>query len=162
MSMNKYIEEYIEARKRELTKKESNEKEKLIKKLFKDKGEKKEFKEENPKEYSRDYPLYDNEQQKWYRRSIGEVSDEDYKELLKWIPEESEEQQIEEPKSKSISGWYYFAIIFIIIGLIGSVFAMAVGRDAGIIAGVSIGISVLILCSQIILLCKIERNTRTE
>ena len=110
--MNKYIEEYIEARKRELTKKESNEKEKLIKKLFKDKGEKKEFKEENPKEYSRNYLLYDNEQQKWYRRSIGEVSDEDYKELLKWIPEESEEQQIEEPKSKSISGWYYFAIIF--------------------------------------------------
>ena len=38
MPMNKYIEEYIEARKRELTKKESNEKEKLIKKLFKDKS----------------------------------------------------------------------------------------------------------------------------
>ena len=49
MPMNKYIEEYIEARKRELTKKESNEKEKLIKKLFKDKGEKKEFKDQSEK-----------------------------------------------------------------------------------------------------------------
>lgn len=49
MPMNKYIEEYIEARKRELTKKESNEKEKLIKKLFKDKGEKKSSKRKIPK-----------------------------------------------------------------------------------------------------------------
>ncbi|MBP5743165.1 MAG: hypothetical protein J6W49_07000, partial [Paludibacteraceae bacterium] len=96
---------------------------------------------------------------KWYRLSIGDISDEDYKELLKWIPETPEEPK---QKSKGISGWYYFAIIFIIIGLIGSFFAIAVGRDAGIIAGLSIGISVLILCSQIILLCKIERNTRTE
>ncbi len=149
--MNKYIEEYIEERKQELKKD-------LIKRLFNDKGDV-EFKEDEG--YSSDYPQYDSVQQKWFRRSIGEVSDEDYKELLKWIPGSVNEPR-QKPKRKSISGWYYFAIIFIIIGLIGSFFAMAAGGDAGIIAGVSIGISVLILCPQIILLCKIERNTRTE
>ena len=157
--MNKYIENYIEERKKELAAEALDEKQNLIKKMFRYQGEK-EFNEENPKEYSRDYPLYDKQAGKWYRLNIGEVSDEDYAELLKWMPKTDNTPT--EPKRKSISGWYYFAIIFIIIGLIGSFFAMAVGGDAGIIAGVSIGISVLILCSQIILLCKIERNTRTE
>ncbi|MBP5136605.1 MAG: hypothetical protein ILP23_04685 [Paludibacteraceae bacterium] len=157
--MNEYIEEYIETRKKELAAEALDEKQKLIKKLFKNQGEK-EFKEENPEAYSRDYPLYDATVKKWYRLSIGDISDEDYAELLKWMPKTDNTPT--EPKRKSISGWYYFAIIFIIIGLIGSFFAIAVGRDAGIIAGLSIGISVLILCSQIILLCKIERNTRTE
>lgn len=157
--MNKYIENYIEKRKKVLAAEALDEKQKLIKNFFKDQGEK-EFKEENPEAYSRDYPLYDGQTKKWYRLNIGEVSDEDYAELLKWIPKTDNTPT--EPKRKSISGWYYFAIIFIIIGLIGSFFAMAAGGDAGIIAGVSIGISVLILCSQIILLCKIERNTRTE
>lgn len=40
----------------------------------------------NNKEKSNNYPHYDYKTQKAYRENVIDISDEDYAELLKWIP----------------------------------------------------------------------------
>lgn len=143
MPMNKYIEEYIGARAFE-------NKDGILNKF--QIGEK-EF-NKKPKEGDKAYPFFDSSQKLYYRYKIDELEYDDYKELLKWIPSEK--------KEKKISGWYYFAIALIMIGIVGALITVLAGGKEYAITAISMVVGILTLCSQIILLSKIEYNTRKE
>ena len=155
--MNKYIEEYITRRKEEIAEEErlakQAQKDGLVEKL---KLGKREYQSDFPEESETDFPYYDSVRNEYYRCNIGEVSDEDYLELLKYVP--ADDKPKEAPK-KSMSGWHTFAVIMMILGcLAGAIEGLL--EDGSIIVAIGIVLGVLIFFSQIILLCKIEYNTR--
>lgn len=102
------------------------------------------------------FPFYDDNALDRYRYNAGIITDEDYNELLKYAPQNSATPKV----TKQMSGWYVFSIIMMILGCLGGLIAGFAAENA-IIAIVSI-LVVLIFFSTIILLCKIEYNTRTN
>lgn len=158
-TMNKYIEEYISQRKQEIA--EDNrlakeaEREVVLDKLHLGKRE---YHKDFPDETEENFPCYDSERNEYFRYNLGEVSDEDYTELLKYLPKENKPKKM---NNKKISGWYTFAIIMLILCCLGALIG-GIAEEyplLNIIAGV---LGSLIFFSQIILLCKIEYNTRIE
>lgn len=156
--MNKYVEEYIAKRKDEIAEDarlaKEGEKAGVLEKLHL--GER-EYHKDFPNEPEDNFPQYDSYRNQYFRYNLGEVSDEDYAELLKYVPAETKP---EVESNKKMSGWYTFAIVLMILGCIGGVI---VGFSSGDIhtAVVSV-LGSLIFFSQIILLCKIEFNTQTK
>ena len=57
-----------------------------------------------------DYPLYDYKEKNWYKEDVIDISDEDYAELLKWLP-----KNIKTEIKKS--GWYTYSIILLILNI---------------------------------------------
>ena len=150
--MNRYVEDYIARRKDEIVKEKEKERMKLLAKLRV--GEK-EYWKSFPSESMENFPFYDDNLDR-YRYNAGEITDEDYNELLKYAPQNSATPEV----TKHMSGWYVFSIIMMILGCLGGLIAGVAAEDA-IIAIVSI-LGVLIFFSTIILLCKIEYNTRSN
>ena len=167
--MNKYIEEYITRRKVEIAKEEQEKMASLINNL---RLGKKEFHKDFPNEPEKSFPYFYSSAAFKYRYNIGEVSDEDYAELLKYVPENNTPIV----PYKKMNKWYFFAIITLILGCIGGIILAFVGDDLAFssIGGVliesdggngyviSLILSALMFLSQIILLCKIEYNTRLK
>ena len=151
--MNKYVEEYIAKRKVEVENEKRLEIEKLSTRL--QLGEK-EFRKDFPNEDIENFPYYDAGSMSHYRYNAGEISDEEYAELLKYAPKNVASLNV----TKKMSGWYVFAIIMMIIGCIGSIF-VGVGTRS-VMTGIASALGVIIFFSQIILLCKIEYNTRSN
>ncbi len=149
--MNKYIKEYIELRKEEIVEEERLKKFGLLEKL---KLGKMEYSGDFPDDPKDSFPYYDISRNDCYRYNLGEVSEEDYAELLKYIPADNNP---EVPQKKK-SGWYTFALVLLSIGCLIGVIGGMVMEDIWYTIGIVIG--VLIFFSQIILLCKIEYNTR--
>lgn len=79
---------------------------------------------------------------------IGDVTDEEWEELQKYLP-----------KDDKISGWYYLGIILICVCVIISFWLLS---EDQVIAGISLTLGSLLTSSTIILLSKIELNTRKE
>ena len=157
--MNKYIEEYISQRKREILEEEQlakqAEKEDILEKLHL--GDR-EYQSDFPDEPENNFPCYDSVRNEYYRYYLGEVSDDDYLELLKYIPKE------DKPKvtsSKKMSGWYTFAIVMLILCCSGTLIGGIV-EEYPFLTIIAAILGSLIFFSQIILLCKIEYNTRAE
>ena len=151
--MNKYVEEYIAKRKVEIEKEKKVERMKLLAKLHI--GEK-EYLKDFPGENWENFPEYDDTTFNHFRYNAGEITDEEYKELQKYAPQKSTEPEA----TKRMSGWYVFSIIMMILGCLGGLI-IGLSEENAIIAIVSI-LGVLIFFSQIILLCKIEYNTRSN
>jgi lipopolysaccharide export LptBFGC system permease protein LptF len=156
--MNKYIEEYISQRKKELVEDEQlakqAEKEEILEKLHLGKRE---YFNEFPDEPENNFPCYDSEKNEYFRYNMGEVSDNDYIELLKYLPKEDKPKK---KNDKKMSGWYTFAIVMMILCCIGGVIG-ALSSEEYPVAIMSV-LGSIIFFSQIILLCKIEYNTRAE
>lgn len=148
--MNKYIEEYISKQK-----KQSHEDNKmsLAEVLNNLQIGKKEYLSEFEGAPTMDFPFYDMEKNDYYRYNVGEVSDEEYKELLKYVPEDSMPNSTSKGK---MSFWYWFAIVLMAVGIISGI--VVADDDAGI--GIGIIIGSMVFFSQIILLSRIEYNTR--
>ena len=156
--MNKYIEDYIAQRKKELAEEKlrTNEAEKagLLDRL---QIGKREYRDDFPNEAFDNFPYYDNLKGKHYRYNVGEVSDEDYAELLKYVPS----KDIPSVNSANkIGGWYTFGVIMMIIGCIGGIVVGSETESA--VVAICIIIGVLAFFSQIVLLSKIEFNTRSK
>lgn len=80
-----------------------------------------------------------------------QMTDEEFEELMKYIPEERQEHQNQYP----MSGWYGFAIAITVI----SAFVMVAGSGAAaIIGGCVFGYMLFFMLPIICLLVKIERN----
>ena len=77
--MNKYIKEYIELRKEEIVEEERLKKFGLLEKL---KLGKMEYSGDFPDDPKDSFPYYDISRNDCYRYNLGEVSEEDYAELL--------------------------------------------------------------------------------
>ena len=158
-NMNKYIEDYIKQRKLEIAEEErlakESEKEEV---LFKLHIGAKEYYKDFLNEPADNFPFYDSAQQKHYRYNLGDVTDDEYAELLKYIPSENK------PKvdtNKKMSGWYTFSIIMVILGCIGG-FIIGIMDKFNILYVIFSVLVSLIFFSQIILLCKIEYNTQSN
>lgn len=156
--MNQYVEKYIERRKREIAEEnESVRKEKISKIANKIQIGEREFRKDFPDEPEFDFPYVDYSQNQCYRYNIGELSDEEYEELLKYIPDA---KKAESNEKKGMTGWYIFAIVMLVLSCIGGCVAgIALASWSTAIGAV---LTSLIFFSQIILLCKIEYNTRNK
>lgn len=152
--MNKYIEEYISKQKRQ---NQEDKKMPLADVLNKLQIGKKEYLSEFEGAPTMDSPFYDMEKNDYYRYNIGEVSDEEYEELLKYVPEDVKPDGIVKGK---MSFWYWFAIVLMAVGVIGGI-AVALERH-GEAAGIGIIVGSMVFFSQIILLSRIEYNTRKK
>ena len=156
--MNKYVEEYISRRKQEIVEEEmmakDAEKEGVLNKL---KLGEREYRDQFPDEPDDNFPYYDSSRFMYYRYNAGEISDEDYAELLKYLP--SYDKPVVE-SDKKMSGWYTFAIIMMIMGCIGGIIGGVAAESGWLAIGSVLG--TLIFFSQIILLCRIEYNTRSN
>lgn len=100
-----------------------------------------------------DYPdrrIVDGKE-RWCRFIPIQMTDEEFEELKKYIPEERQEHQNQYP----MSGWYGFAIAITVI----SAFVMVAGSGAAaIIGGCVFGYMLFFMLPIICLLAKIERN----
>ncbi|MBO4741186.1 MAG: hypothetical protein J5605_06030 [Bacteroidales bacterium] len=156
--MNKYVEEYISKRKKEVEREKiSDRKEKITKLANKIQIGEREFRKDFPDEPEFNFPYVDYSQNQCYRYNIGELSDEEYEELLKYVPEA---KKVEDNEIKGLSGWYGFAIAMMVLGCIGGCVA-GIALESWSIA-IEIVLSSLVFFAQIILLCKIEFNTRKK
>jgi len=85
--MNKYIEDYIKQRKLEIAEEErlakESEKENVLSKLH---IGAKEYYKDFPNEPADNFPFYDSALQQHYRYNLGDVTDDEYAELLKYVP----------------------------------------------------------------------------
>ena len=81
--MNRYVEDYIARRKDEIVKEKEKERMKLLAKLRV--GEK-EYWKSFPSESMENFPFYDDIALDRYRYNAGEITDEEYNELLKYAP----------------------------------------------------------------------------
>lgn len=150
--MNKYIEEYISMQKKQ---NHEDSKMSIADVLNKLKIGKKEYLSEFEGAPTMDFPFYDMEKNDYYRYNVGEVSDEEYEELLKYLPDDSKSNGASKGK---MSFWYWFAIVLMVVGVIGGI-AVASERH-GEAAGIGIIVGSMVFFSQIILLSRIEYNTR--
>lgn len=152
--MNKKIEEYIQKRKEELASEKEQEKINLLFQLGLAKV-RREYQRNHPGEPLAAFP-YQNANGAHYRivGNCEEISDEEYQELLKYAPQEKKEK-------KKISGWYLYGQIMMILGGLGGLIMAAAADDGSqAIAGIGLILGSITLFSQIILLAKIEYNTR--
>ena len=157
--MNKYIEEYISSRKKEIAEdkrlaKEA-EREIVLDKLHLGKRE---YHKDFPNEIEENFPCYDSDRNEYFRYNLGEVSDEDYAELLKYLPKEDKPKKT---SNKKMSGWYTFAIVMMFICCLGA-FIGGIVEKYPLLSIIQAILGSLIFFSQIILLCKIDYNTRIE
>lgn len=159
--MNKYVEKFIERRKKEMQIEKEQKKLDVLETIWTGMTERVYSKE---KKVTGEFPLFDPKKEKAYRLKykdgIEEISDEDYEELLKFIPTDNKNTQIVKER---ISGWYTFAMILIAIGCLAG--AVIIGESKSSDESVSGLLSILgslIIASQIILLCQIEYNTRNK
>lgn len=107
--MNEYLQKYLEKRKAE----EQKEHQKQVIKLVNDLriGE---VEYSTGTDYDReDFPYYDPKKGKYYRYTIGELTNEEYDLLVKENDKKPTEIQRAEPE---ISGWKSFAIVMIVLG----------------------------------------------
>lgn len=149
--MNKYIQEYISKQKKQ---NHEDNKMYLSDVLNKLQIGKKEYLSEFEGAPTVDFPYYDVDKDDYYRYNVGEVSDEEYEELLKYVPEDAKPDGIVRGK---MSFWYGFAIVLMVVCVIGGII-IASNEDAGL--GIGIIIGSMVFFSQIILLARIEYNTR--
>ena len=153
--MNEMIQNYIDKRKEEIALEHEREKHQLLENLS---IGNKIYSDSNKR--TLEFPLYyeyDLNNKAYRIDAADNLSEEDYAELLKYVPKK------DKPKTESkeeMSGWYYFAIIMMFIGCIGGI-ALGVKNKDAVVAIASV-LGVLIFFSQIILLCKIEYNTRSK
>ena len=119
----------------------------------------------NNKEKSNNYPHYDYKTQKAYRENVIDISDEDYAELLKWIPikEKQDEKNInKKTEKKKISGWYTYSIILLILSIIGFFILLFVSIDEEdwIFFGIGVGELIMfsLFCGIVQLLSKIKQG----
>ena len=156
--MNKYIEEYISKRKKEIVEEEKMakdaEKAGIIDKL--NLGER-EYHDQFPDEPVENFPFFDSSRIMPYRYNAGEISDEDYAELLKYLPLNDKPVV---KSDKKMSSWYTFAIIMMILGCFGGIIGGTAAESGWLAIGSVLG--TVIFFSQIILLCRIEYNTRSN
>ena len=150
--MNKYIQDYISKKKKE---NKEDEKMSLAEVLNKLQIGKKEYLGDFEGAPTMDFPFFDMEKNDYYRYNVGEVSDEEYEELLKYVPDEVNPNGINKGK---MSFWYWFAIILMAVGVIGGI--VVASEWHGEAAGIGIIIGSMVFFSQIILLSRIEYNTR--
>ncbi len=144
--VKKYIDEQIEKQKKAY----QEEKLKTLKKLKLGDFEKR------PKGAKKDdYPEVDEYGDR-YRFIPAEISDEEYEELKKHIPDEVKE----EPKA---NGWYTFAIVVTVIAAIVMLIGFgAESEPAAIIGGSIFGYMLFFMLPIISLLSKIEQNQRDK
>lgn len=148
--MNKYIEDYISKKKKENKEDEEITLAEILNEL--EIGEK-EYLGDFKGAPKMDFPFYDMEKGDYYRYNAGEVSDEEYKELLKYVPD-----KVKRDNGK-MSFWYWFSIILMFICIIGDI---ALGAEENWGAGLGIIVGSMIFFAQIILLSRIEYNTRNN
>ena len=118
----------------------------------------------NNKEKSNNYPHYDYKTQKAYRENVIDISDEDYAELLKWIP--IKKKQDEENKNIKTgikkSGWYTYSIILLILNISVVLILMTASIEEGewIYFGIGFGgfIMFSLLCGIVQLLSEIKQG----
>lgn len=153
--MNEAIQSYIEKRKVEIPIEHEREKQQLLEKL---KIGKRVFSGKSTA--SLEYPLLiqDTYDQKSYKIDVAEgFTDEDYEELLKYVPNKDKEIKSEGGKSF----WYFFGIILMLVGIVAGVY-LAGTNPYERLTGVAISIGSMVFFSQMILLAKIEYNTREK
>ena len=150
--MNKYIQDYISKKKKE---NKEDEKMSLAEVLNKLQIGKKEYLSDCEGAPTMDFPFFDMEKNDYYRYNVGEVSDEEYEELLKYVPDEVNPNSTNKGK---MSFWYWFAIILMAVGVIGGI--VVASERHGEASGIGIIIGSMVFFSQIILLSRIEYNTR--
>ncbi len=102
-----------------------------------------------------EFPYYDSVRDDYYRYTVGDVTDEEFEELLKYVPNDDKPKEIFKNK---MSFWYWFAIVLMLGGIIGGIALASERETEG--AGIGLIIGSMLMCSQIILLSKIEYNTR--
>ena len=151
-TMNKYIQDYISKKKKE---NKEDEKMSLAEVLNKLQIGKKEYLGDCDGAPTMDFPFFDMEKNDYYRYNVGEVSDEEYEELLKYVPDEVNPNGTNKGK---MSFWYWCAIILMAVGIIGGI--VVASERHGEAAGIGIIIGSMVFFSQIILLSRIEYNTR--
>lgn len=150
--MNKYIEEYIS---KKVEESHENQKMPLADILNKLQIGERVYLGDCEGAPTMDFPFYDMGRNDYYRYSIGEVTDEEYEELLKYVPDDT---KLKVTAKGKMSFWYWFAIVLMVVGVIGGI-AVASERH-GEAAGIGIIIGSMVFFSQIILLSRIEYNTR--
>ena len=155
--MNQHIEKYIEERKREISRQKENEKMQLLLKLG---LVEKDYYTQIGDQKKEDYPFYDPKKIMYYKliykEGVEEITDEEYSELLKYVPQEEEQNTID----NSMSGWYYFSIFMMILGIVGGI-ALGIVFESFVYL-ITVILYVLIFFTQTFLLCKIEKNTRSN
>ena len=102
-----------------------------------------------------DYPLYDYKEKNWYKEDVIDISDEDYAELLKWLP-----KNIKTEIKKS--GWYTYSIILLILNISFVLILMTASIEEGewIYFGIGVGgfIMFSLLCGIVQLLSEIKQG----
>ncbi len=151
--MNKYIEEYISNQKKQ---NQEDKKMTVAEVLNNLKIGKKEYLKDFDGSPNMDFPFYDMEKNDYYRYNVGEMTDEEFEELLKYVPEDSVPSKNTNGK---MSFWYWFAIVLMFVGIISGIAVASSERD-GVIGGIGIIVGSMVFFSQIILLSRIEYNTR--
>lgn len=102
-----------------------------------------------------DYPEID-EMGDRYRFIPVEITDEEYEQLKKYIPDEVKEES-------SVNGWYTFAIVVTCIAVIVMLIGFgAESEPAAIIGGSVFGYMLFFMLPIIALLSKIEQNQRNK
>lgn len=149
--MNENIQHYIAERKEEVLFEHEKEKHLILEQLNLGKRV-----YSDSKKQTSEYPLRDdlgNNNNAYRIDAADDLTEEEYEELRKYAINNEESK-------KGMSGWYYFAIIMMILGCLGGIY---VGSEAdNALVAISIILGILIFFSQIILLCKIEYNTRSN
>jgi hypothetical protein len=120
--MNEKIAKYIEIRKQEIALEKENEKMRVLAELgiF-------EKKYSGSSKTSEEFPFYDPAEMRSYKIIIDgeEISEEDYEELLKYVPKEEQEMDGFECDGKTYSSikitssWFQYAKTMIVVGAIG-------------------------------------------
>lgn len=133
--MNKYIEEYISKRKQEIAEEELKAKQKKKATLLKDLNIGViEYRTDFPNEPAENFPNWDSLNAKYYRNNIGEITDEEYSELLKYVPDKSKDEK---------SGWHTFATVKIILG------GIAVAISLFLLVEIKLGVDTLVKNSNL-------------
>ena len=163
--MNKYIGDYISRRKVEMENLRQIEQSGLWNTLHLGECE---FSNDFPNEPKENFPYYDISLGKYYRYNPGVVTDEDYVELLKYVPNNHSKHDNDEPhrlnKPHKLSGWYSFSIVVTIITAFVMLFGLVVD-DSGIVFAIGGGVFIYMLFFMLPIICllaKIEYNQRVR
>ncbi|MBP5516455.1 MAG: hypothetical protein J6X86_05845 [Bacteroidales bacterium] len=157
LTMNEYIKNYIEERKRKIS--ESNEqdfKEKVVRLATELEIGEKEYTEESGFACE-GYPYYDGEKRRYYRYNLGDVTKEEYEQLLEYAPKKKATV-----KRAELSKWYVFAMVVLITNIIGLfvvVIAALASQDL-VLLGCGIGefFFVGLMCAVVQLLAGIKQK----
>ena len=157
--MNKYIEEYIAQRKKEIEKEKQITRNSERADIFKKLGIGREYYDDHSNEPASNFPYWDDSVGGYYRYNFDpeDISDEEFEELLKYIPNDEVEDT---HSSTKMSFWYYFALMMVFIGCVSGVYVGSKVDSFTLTIGIIYG--TLVLSAIIILLSKIEYNTRAK